>query len=41
MMMMNRVCAEELLIGWQRLGVNLAGVILQAEHKETVKEYDS
>ena len=30
---------KELLKGWQRLGVSFSGVILQAEHKETVKEY--
>mmetsp|Transcript_25936 Transcript_25936/g.60124 ORF Transcript_25936/g.60124 Transcript_25936/m.60124 type:complete len:197 (+) Transcript_25936:24-614(+) len=40
----SRICddleLQELLLGWQRLGLNLSGVILQAEHKETVKEYD-
>lgn len=30
---------EELLKGWERLGVSFSGAILQAEHKETVKEY--
>ncbi|CAJ1436198.1 unnamed protein product, partial [Effrenium voratum] len=40
----SRICddleLQELLKGWQRLGVSFSGVILQAEHKETVKEYD-
>ena len=31
---------QELLKGWERLGVTFSGAILQAEHKETVKEYD-
>ncbi|CAK9008593.1 Uncharacterized protein SCF082_LOCUS9933 [Durusdinium trenchii] len=31
---------QELLKGWERLGVSFSGAILQAEHKETVKEYD-
>ncbi|CAE7220948.1 unnamed protein product [Symbiodinium natans] len=40
----SRICddleLQELLLGWERLGLTLSGVILQAEHKETVKEYD-
>jgi len=32
---------QELLKGWERLGVTFSGAILQAEHKETVKEYVS
>ena len=30
---------QELLKGWERLGVSFSGAILQTEHKETVKEY--
>eukprot|EP00439_Symbiodinium_sp_Y106_P034863 s3464_g4.t1 len=40
----SRICddleLQELLLGWERIGLTLSGVILQAEHKETVKEYD-